>query len=327
MVDQGTRPNAGTAMSDVPQSLGRLAAPARAKPRFSARSGLRLNLRSYLAVVDLRSSALLVFTALAAGVIGGGLHAPARLLGIGLALTLCCTGARAVANYVDRDIDALMERTRRRPLPSGAIAPSHALMLGFGLIAIGLAMAVPFGPMVVLLIALGLADNLIVYAMLTKRTSPLSIVLGAPSGGAPAFVGYVAVAGRIDLTAVLLATFVMLWTPIHIWSLAIRFKDDYARAGVPMLPVAAGVRRSARCIGIASLAFGALTMLFVLDGGVRLLPPVAALALGLAVGLLAASIWLMRSPTARNAWVLFKFTSPYLALLFVILALNAILNG
>jgi protoheme IX farnesyltransferase len=237
-------------------------------------------------------------------------------------------GARATANYIDRDIDALMERTRRRALPSGAVAPAYALSLGLGLIAAGLLLALAlFGLLVVLFIALGLADNLVIYALLTKRTSPLSIVLGAPSGGAPAFIGYVAVTGRIDLTAVVLASFVMLWTPIHIWSLAIRCKDDYARAAVPMLPVAIGVRRSARYVGMASLVFGALSVLFVLDGGVRLLMPVAALMLALAGGLMVGSMWLMRSPTGEHAWALFKFTSPYLALLFVLLAVNSIVAG
>jgi protoheme IX farnesyltransferase len=294
----------------------------------STTHGFAHSLRAYVSVTDPRSVLLLVFTALASGVIGGGLHAPSRLLGIGLALALSCMGARATANYIDRDIDALMERTRRRALPSGAIAPARALSLGLGLVAVGLLLAMAlFGALVAVLIAFGLADNLVVYALLTKRTSPLSIVLGAPSGGAPAFIGYVAVTGRIDLTAVVLATFVMLWTPIHIWSLAIHCKDDYARASVPMLPVAVGVRRSARYIGVASLAFGTLTALFILEGGVRLLLPVAAVVLALSVGLIIGSMWLVRSPTGEHAWALFKFTSPYLALLFLLLAVNSMLAG
>ena len=315
-------------MSQVPLPLELRGVPTGARSEAPPRGRPAQSLLAYLAVTDLRSVSLLVFTALAAGVIGGGLHVPFRLWGIGLALTLSCMGARAVANYIDRDIDALMERTRRRPLPSGAVAPFHALLLGLGLIATGLAMALAwFGPLVLLLVLFGLADNLVVYALLTKRTSPLSIVLGAPSGGAPAFIGYVAVTGRVDLTAVLLATFVMLWTPIHIWSLAIRCKDDYARASVPMLPVAVGVRRSARFIGLASLAFAALTLVFLVDGGARIATPIATLTLGLAVGLILGSTWLVRSPTAEHAWALFKFTSPYLALVFALLALNAIVAG
>jgi protoheme IX farnesyltransferase len=312
-------------MSQVPLPLERWGP--RARPAHASRRGFDRVLRDYVALTDLRSTSLLVFTALAAGTIGGGLHTPARLLVICLALTLSCMGARALANYVDRDIDALMERTRRRPLPSGAVPPLHALLLGLALTAAGLATSLTFGPLITALIGLGLADNLVVYALLTKRTSPLSIVLGAPSGGAPAFVGYVAVTGRIDLLAVVLAGFVMLWTPIHIWSLAIRCKDDYARAGVPMLPVAIGVLRSARYIGLASLAFGVLTVLLVAEGGVQLLGPIAALLVGLSGALIVASLWLVRSPTPGHAWVLFKFTSPYLGLLFALLALNAVLLG
>jgi protoheme IX farnesyltransferase len=312
-------------MTHVPLHLERAGGQRRPRSRTGSRRSVRRALADYIAVVDLRSATLLVFTALAAGIVGGGVHAPARLLGIGLALTLSCTGARALANYIDRDIDALMERTRRRPLPSGAIAPIHAVVLGFGLIAAGLAVALAFGPAIVLLIVLGLADNLIVYALLTKRSSPLSIVLGAPSGGAPAFIGYVAVAGHVDPTAFVLAAFVMLWTPIHIWSLAIHCKDDYARANVPMLPVAVGIRRSAQYVGLASLAFGALTVLFIAEGGVSLLLPVTVLLLALAGALIASSVWLVRSPTPEHAWSLFKFTSPYLGLLFVLLALNAVL--
>ena len=314
-------------MSDLPLPLGLSGAPVLGERNCPLVHSLAHRLRLYLAVTDPRSVLLLVFTALASGVVAGGLHAPARLLGICLALTLSCMGARAVANYVDRDIDALMERTRRRPLPSGQLRPAHALILGSVLIAAGLLVALLFGPLVVLLISLGLADNLVVYALLTKRTSPLSIVLGAPSGGAPAFVGFVAVAGGITLAGVLLATFVMLWTPIHIWSLAIRSRDDYARAGVPMLPVAIGVQRTARYIGLASLALAGFSVLFLAAPGTRVVWPIALVVLGLAVALVVGSIWLVRAPSKEHAWSLFKFTSPYLALLFLLLALNAIVVG
>lgn len=295
--------------------------------RGATRRPLIHDLRPYWAVTDPKTVALLVFTGVAAGLAAGGLQAPVKLVQIALALALSSMGARAVANYIDRDIDALMERTRRRPLPSGAVPPVGALTLGLGLIAAGLLAAAPFGVLVVLLMALGLADNLLVYARLTKRTSPLNIILGAPSGGAPAVVGYVAISGSVDLYAIMVATFVMLWTPIHIWSLAIRYRDDYARAGVPMLPVVVGVRRSARYVGYASLALAVCTTLFVLGAGSRLLPPTAIVVDGLALALMLGSLWLVRTPTGEHAWLLFKFTAPYLALLFSLLALNAMLGG
>lgn len=295
--------------------------------RGAARRSLIHDLRLYWAVTDTKTVALLVFTGVAAGIAAGGLQAPARLVQIALALALSSMGARAVANYIDRDIDALMERTRHRPLSSGAIPPFHALILGLTLIAAGLLATVPFGALVVMLIAFGLADNLLVYASLTKRTSPLNIVLGAPSGGAPALVGYVAISGSVDLYAIMLATFVMLWTPIHIWSLAIRHRDDYARAGVPMLPVVVGIRRSARYVGYASLALALCTAVFVLGAGSRLLLPTAIVMDGMAVALVLGSLWLVRAPTGEHAWRLFKFTAPYLALLFTLLAVNVMLGG
>ena len=284
-------------------------------------------LGAYWAATDPRSAALLTFTAFASAIVAGGLHAPARLVEITLALGLCSLGARAVANYVDRDIDALMERTRRRPLPSGAIPATHALTLGLVLLAAGLLVSATFGALVVALIVAGLADNLVVYAVLTKRTSPWSIVVGAPSGGAPALVGYVALAGKIDLMALFLLAFVVCWTPIHIWSLAIRSTDDYARAKVPMLPVTSGVRRGAQAVGVASFLLGACSVLFVLADSTRLVLVVTVAVVLLAVGLLLGSLWLLRAPTAARAWRLFRFTAPYLALLFALLAVNALMAG
>jgi len=283
------------------------------------------NARVYLAVTDPKSVSLLLFTTVAAGIVAGGLRAPAHLVQVALALGLSCMGARAVANYADRDIDRLMARTRRRPVPSGAIPAVHALYLGIALILAGLAVAVPFGPLVVLLIAAGLADNLLVYSRLTKRTTPLSIVLGAPSGGTPALVGYVAIAGGIDLTAILLAALVMVWTPIHIWSLAIRYREDYARANVPMLPVVIGVTRSARYVGYASIGLGSWSLLYLLAASSRIAAPVSVGIIGLAVALIVASLWLVRKPTGEHAWQLFKLTSPYLALVYALLAVNALM--
>jgi protoheme IX farnesyltransferase len=295
--------------------------------RAAARRSLHSELRAYWAVTDPRTVALLVFTGTAAGIAAGGLHQAVRLLVVSVALALSSMGARAVANYEDRDIDALMERTRHRPLPSGALAPERALVLGLALMALGMLAAAPFGPLVVVLMVLGLADNLLVYARLTKRTSPLNIVLGAPSGGAPALIGYVAIAGRIDLTAAAMAVFVILWTPIHIWSLAIRYREDYARAGVPMMPVVVGVSRSARYVGLTSLVLAVWTLAFVAaSGGALWLPAAVAIAL-LAAVLVLASLVLVRRPSEVNAWRLFKLTAPYLAALFLLLATSGSLVG
>jgi len=134
----------------------------------------------------------------------------------------------------------------------------------------------------------------------------------------------VAIAGGFTLSGILLAALVMIWTPIHIWSLAIRYRDDYARAGVPMLPVVIGVPRSARYVGYASIGLGAWSLLYLLVAPARVAAPIAVGLIALAVALMAASLWLVRAPSGDHAWRLFKLTAPYLGLVFALLALNAL---
>ncbi len=284
-----------------------------------------MDLRSYWQLTNPQIVLLLTFTAVMGGVIGGGLRDPLGLVEIAVAITISSMGARSLTNYVDRDIDARMSRTKDRPLPAGTISPSQALAFGLVLVALGLVSAVPLGLLYVLLIAIGLLDNIVVYNVLSKRRTPWNIVLAAPSGGIPALVGYASMMGRVDLTAVLLAALVILWTPIHIWSLAIRYRDDYARANVPMLPVALGVTSGIRCIAAttALLAVFTLALPFVPGAPVGLLTLIVAAAM--AIALIVFSGDLIRRPTLESAWRLFKFTSPYLAIVFVVMAVDVAL--
>ncbi len=280
-------------------------------------------IRDYLRLTNPPIVGLLVFTAVAGGIIAGGARDPLQLLGIAVAITLSSMGARALTNYVDRDMDARMERTRDRPLPSGAIPPPRALAYGIALAALGLVATLPLGLVPVGLVAIGLADNVIVYNVLTKRRTYWNIILGAPSGGIPVLVGYVAVAGRIDLTGILLASLVVLWTPIHIWSLAIRSREDYARAQVPMLPVVLGVRSGIRCIAATSALLAIFTLALPFVPGSPFGYATGIGAAGLGAVLIAASALLIHRPTLINAWRLFKLTSPYLAVLFLLMAVDA----
>ncbi|HYA10828.1 MAG TPA: heme o synthase [Thermoplasmata archaeon] len=265
---------------------------------------------------------LLTFTAIAAGVIGGGWRRPVLLLDVAVAVSLCSMGARTLTNYVDRDMDARMERTKGRPLPAGDVSPQHARTFGLGLTVVGLASAYPLGWLCVLLLAVGLVDNIIVYNVLTKRRTPWNIVLAAPSGGIPALVGYASMTARVDLTALLLMALVVLWTPIHIWSLAIRFRDDYSRADVPMLPVSLGVTAGIRWIAATTMLLALFTVAlpFVPGSPFGLLTLLTAAVMGAV--LLVFSATLMRYPTIVNSWRLFKFTSPYLAVLFTVMAVD-----
>jgi heme o synthase len=286
-----------------------------------------MSVTPYLRLTNPPIVILLVFTALTAGIIGGGLGKPFGLLDVVAAIALCSMGARAVTNYVDRDMDGRMERTKGRPIPAGDVTPQKALIFGLGLISIGLVSAIPLGLFYAFLILLGLLDNIVVYNLLTKRRTPWNIVLAAPSGGVPALVGYASMAGRIDLTAILLAALVVLWTPIHIWSLAIRYRDDYARANVPMLPVALGLESAIRCIAVTTMLLAAFTVAlpFLPGSPFGLMTLVVSVIMG--IGLIAFSAYLLRYPTLVNSWRLFKFTSPYLAALFTVMAINVAIGN
>lgn len=284
-----------------------------------------MSIRSYWELTNPNIVSLLVFTAFAAGIMAGGLGDPFRLAEVTASVALCSMGARSLTNYVDRDIDILMHRTRHRPLPSGIILPNNALMYGMGLVSAGLIISVPAGVIYSGILLLGLIDNIVVYNVLTKRRTAWNIVLGAPSGGVPAFVGYAALAGRIDITAFFLAAIVVLWTPIHIWSLAIHSREDYGRANIPMLPVVVGVKAAIRCVASTSILLALFTIALPFLPG----SPFHALTLissaVLAVPLLVMSAWLIRRPDETNAWRLFKYTAPYLAILFVLMAVDAVL--
>jgi protoheme IX farnesyltransferase len=230
-----------------------------------------------------------------------------------------------LTNYVDRDIDALMNRTKHRPLPSGALSPSSALAYGFSLSSIGLLAALPLGIIYPALLALGMVDNIVVYNVLTKRKTAWNIILGSPSGGVPAFVGYLSIAKAINITPFFLAAIVILWTPIHIWSLAIRCKEDYSRASVPMLPVVLGVRKGIRCIASTSILLALFTILLPFLPGSPFSQVTLFASLALSIPLLIISFKLVKSPTEKNSWTLFKFTSPYLAILFTVMALDVAL--
>jgi protoheme IX farnesyltransferase len=282
--------------------------------------------KDYVRLVNPSIVLLLAFTAAASAIIAGGIGKPLQVVAITIATALCSAGARAITNYIDKDIDLMMHRTQRRPLPTRAIPPANALACGLVLVLSGLLLSFTVGAFLPAYLTLGLLDNIVVYNLLTKRKTAWNIVLGAPSGGVPAFVGYVAIKGYPDWTAVVLAALVVLWTPVHIWSLAVRFKDDYGRADIPMLPVSLGVKAGIRCIAFTSVLLAAFTAVLPFLPGSPFGIPAAVVGTVLSVVLAAMSIWLIKNPTEKNAWDLFKFTSPYLALLFSMLALDVVLG-
>jgi heme o synthase len=229
--------------------------------------------------------------------------------------------ADTLTGYNDRDIDAIMDRTKGRPIPSGRISARHALIFGLILAAVSLLFAWSINILAFVLMALGLFDNIIVYSKWLKRKSQLNIILGGFSGGAPALIGYVAVTTQHIELGLVMAALVFLWIPTHIWSLSLHVKKDYTKAGVPMLPVVSSEKRSVRVIAGTTLMMVLFSILPFFLKQFGLIYVITATVFGAAmVGL---SIWLLLRPSERASWTVFKFSSPYLTALFIAFMVDA----
>lgn len=237
------------------------------------------------------------------------------------AITTTTAGCNTVTCYIDRDIDAVMRRTVRRPIPSGRIAPSErALAWGLSLIAVGLILGLWMNFVSFVILLLGVLDNVVVYSLWLKRRNPVNIILGGLSGGLPAMFGWTVVTGSVSVLSVLLAGLVVLWIPSHIWSLAIFSKDDYARANVPMLPVVIDERVALRCIVATVVLMIPFSLGVYWVGGFGWMYSVTAVVAGLAV--LVLNLHLFVYPTRENAYRAFKVSSPYLFVLFLSMVLD-----
>jgi heme o synthase len=241
-----------------------------------------------------------------------------------LLLTGVAAGSAAadtITGYNDRDIDAIMERTKTRPIPSGRISPRNALIFGLILTTVSLICAWLINYIALGLMAFGLFDNIIVYSKWLKRRSQANIILGGFSGAAPALIGYVAVTTQNIEIGLVMAALVFFWIPTHIWSLALHVKKDYAKARVPMLPVVADERTSVRVIAITTLLMVAFSIIPFFLNQFGLIYLITATVFGIVMILL--STWLMVRPSERASWMVFKFSSPYLTALFIAFILDA----
>jgi len=222
--------------------------------------------------------------------------------------------ADTLTGYNDRDIDAIMDRTKQRPIPSGRISPHNALAFGLILAAISLVLAWFINIWAFALMGFGLFDNIIVYSKWLKRTSRTNIILGGFSGAVPALIGYVAVTTQNIEIGLIMAGLVFLWIPTHIWSLALHAREDYRKAGVPMLPVVSGEKKSVRIIAGTTLMMVLFSLLPFLNHFGMIYLVTASVS---GVIMLALSLWLLFKPSERVSWVVFKVTSPYLTTLFI----------
>jgi protoheme IX farnesyltransferase len=237
--------------------------------------------------------------------------------------TLAAGGANAVNMYVDRDIDAVMKRTQHRPLVTGVVSPRNALIFA---VALEVAAFVWLWAFVNLLSAvLAVAACLFyvfVYTLWLKRTSTRNIVIGGAAGAVPVLIGWTAVRDSLDWAPLVLFAVIFYWTPPHFWALAIRYRDDYAEAHVPMLPSVVSLHTTAVRILAYTLLLWALTLLFGAVGAMGWIYTVAAVVLGAAFTWM--SFELLRDPSPKRAMRLFSYSITYVTLLFGAMAVDAL---
>ena len=280
----------------------------------------------FVALLKPRVMSLVVFTALTGLLIAPGHLHPVLGFTALLCIAVGAGAAGALNMWYDADIDAVMSRTAARPIPSGRVQPSEALAFGVTL-AVG---SVVFLGLMVNLLAAGLLAftilfYVVVYTMWLKRWTPQNIVIGGAAGAFPPMIGWAAATGAIGLESVLLFLIIFFWTPPHFWALGLLRADEYARAGVPMLPVVAGAEETHKQILIYSLVLAPVGASPWLLGYAGLAYGVVAIAGGAAMVALSWQLW--RAPADRTARRLFGFSILYLFILFAALLAERGLGG
>ena len=286
---------------------------------------------------------LLVFTAFGAALTASNIYdieiSPATWLLMLFSVAAGSAAANTLTNYHDKDIDAIMERTKDRPLPSKRIYPAVKAR-NFGLALAGISLVLAFGisftttleqgAWATAFIAFGLVNNIIIYSYVLKRNSRTNIILGGLCGGSPPMIGWVAVSmSDLWTMGLAMAGLVFIWIPMHIWALTLHFKEDYNKVNVPMLTAVQSEKTSVRAIAISTVVmvlFSIAPFFITTQSGDEMVGAVylwTAIASGaLMVGL---SAWVIVKPMEKAAWTLFKFSSPYLAVLFIALMIDSAL--
>jgi protoheme IX farnesyltransferase len=296
------------------------APPTGAAPAIESSRALQV-LSDYVELTKPKVQSLLLLTTIATMYVAGD---PSPLL---VALTclggyLSAGGAGAVNHWFDRDIDVRMARTANRPIPSGRVAPTAALIFGCTLAALSLLeLSLTVNPLAAALSFSGFLGYVFVYTMWLKRRTPQNIVIGGAAGAVPPLVGWAAVTGSVSGTAVMLFFIVFFWTPPHFWALSLLMKEEYGKVGVPMLPVVRGEQETRRQILLYSVLLYAVTQLPFCAGGFGAIYLVASLVLGL--GFVGGAVRLYRRADRRSALQLYLFSLAYLALLFCAMVADA----
>jgi protoheme IX farnesyltransferase len=242
--------------------------------------------------------------------------------------TLAAGSANAINCYLDRDIDELMNRTRRRPLPAHQVEPERAVVFGLALGAVSFAVLAFFVNLLAAFLGLlAIAFYVVIYTLLLKRSTPQNIVIGGAAGALPPVIGWAAVTGNVGIPALILFALVFYWTPPHFWALSLRIRKDYAAAGVPMLPVVRGIPETTRQIGLYTVLMVAISLILFAVARMGPIYLVAAVALGAIFLWQAYGLWrrgASEEASTAGAIKLYRYSISYLTLLFAAIALDTL---
>jgi len=295
-------------------------------------------IRAYVALTKPRIIELLLVTTVPAMVLATR-EVPGIALGEWSALvawtliggTLAAGSANAINCYLDRDIDELMARTRRRPLPAHEVEPANAVVFGIVLGVVSVALMAYFvNLLAAFLTLLAIAFYVVVYTMLLKRTTTQNIVIGGAAGALPPVIGWAAVTGNVGVPALLLFALVFYWTPPHFWALSLRIRKDYAAAGVPMLPVVRGIAETSRQIVLYTILMIAISLVLWAVARMGVVYLAAAVVLGALFLRQAVILWRQGSAqeaSTAQAIRLYRYSISYLSLLFLAVAVDAVVAG
>jgi len=283
-------------------------------------------LRSYVALTKPRIIELLLVTTLPPMVVAKqGMPSVWLMIATLVGGALAAGGANAINMFVDRDIDALMHRTMKRPLVTGAVTPRNALIFAITLEVLAFAELWEFVNALSAVLAVSATlFYVFVYTLWLKRRSTQNIVIGGAAGAVPVLVGWAAVTDHLSWAPVVLFAVIFIWTPPHFWALAVKYREDYEAAHVPMLPVVASFDRTARQILMYTVLLVAVSLLFAPVGHMGLVYVVAATLLGAGFVFFAVRLWRQRTP--RAAMRLFSYSISYLTLLFVAMAVDVLVR-
>ncbi len=292
-----------------------------------ARPPISTRLRGYVALTKPRIIELLLITTVPTMVVAEqGLPSLWLMVATVVGGTFAAGGANAINMYVDRDIDAVMKRTQNRPLVTGVLSPRSALVFAVGLEVVAFAWLWGFVNLLSAVLAVAAClFYVFVYTLWLKRSSTSNIVIGGAAGAAPVLIGWSAVTDSLAWPPVLLFAIIFFWTPPHFWALAIRYKDDYAAADVPMLPSVTTLHATSVRILAYTVWLWFLTLAFVPVGEMGWIYAVAALVLG--AGFTALAVQLLRTGSTAVAMRLFTYSITYVTLLFGSMALDELVRS